>query len=206
MPDMAEHAKPVRRDHHLPALFLIVTCGLLEVWASWHSIGAVSGFPKLGQMTTGWILPVTTEAYWTAALYAWLVDPMRPPVAQIRNADRDLYVRAQPDWTGSRPPDRRRAPPGTSNRGGIRDRTAADFGRSRRNPYSPAPGGPGGGRGRDRAARGRCCGNSGAPCLPDGKPEPEPASPCDISCCGQNCGTEAACRQFPEPGCGGSRN
>jgi hypothetical protein len=26
-------------------------------------------------MTTGWILPVTAEAYWGAALWAWLVDP-----------------------------------------------------------------------------------------------------------------------------------
>ena len=29
-------------------------------------------------MTTGWILPVTTEAYWTVALFAWLVIPAGP--------------------------------------------------------------------------------------------------------------------------------
>jgi hypothetical protein len=78
---MAEHAKPpVRRDRLwvLAALSLIVACGLLEVWASWLMIGSVSGFPKLGPMTTGWILPVTTEAYWTVALFAWLADPSGP--------------------------------------------------------------------------------------------------------------------------------
>jgi len=71
------HAKPGRRDL-LWVLTLIAACGLLEVWASWLQIGSVSGFPKLGSMTTGWILPVTTEAYWTAALYAWLVAPAGP--------------------------------------------------------------------------------------------------------------------------------
>lgn len=71
------HAKPARRDL-LWALVAILACGLLEVWASWLQIGAVSGFPKLGAMTTGWILPVTTEFYWIAALQAWLVDPAGP--------------------------------------------------------------------------------------------------------------------------------
>ena len=71
------HAKPARADL-LWVLVLIAACGLLEVWASWLQIGSVSGFPKLGAMTTGWILPVTTEAYWTAALYAWLVAPAGP--------------------------------------------------------------------------------------------------------------------------------
>lgn len=81
MNGMADHAKPAsRRDRPwvLLALSLIVACGLLEVWASWLAIGAVSGFPRLGPMTTGWILPVTTEAYWTVALLAWLVDPAGP--------------------------------------------------------------------------------------------------------------------------------
>jgi hypothetical protein len=68
------HARP-RRDSLLPVLVLILAGGLLEVWASWLQIGAVSGFPHLGPVTTGWILPVTAEAYWGAALWAWLVDP-----------------------------------------------------------------------------------------------------------------------------------
>src|SRR6185437_10222443 len=71
------HAKPARRDL-MWALVAILACGLLEVWASWLQIGAVSGFPKLGRMTTGWILPVTNEFYWIAALQAWLVDPAGP--------------------------------------------------------------------------------------------------------------------------------
>lgn len=77
MPIQPAHAKPARRDL-IWVLVLIAACGLLEVWASWLQIGALAGFPKLGAMTTGWILPVTTEAYWTAALYAWLVDPAGP--------------------------------------------------------------------------------------------------------------------------------
>lgn len=83
MDDMTQtpaHAKPARRDL-LWVLVLILACGLLEVWASWLSIGAVSGFPKLGRMTTGWILPVTTEAYWSAALFAWLAVPAGPKSA-----------------------------------------------------------------------------------------------------------------------------
>lgn len=72
-----QHAKPARRDL-MWFLIAILACGLLEVWASWLQIGAVSGFPKLGRMTTGWILPVTSEAYWVAALYAWLADPAGP--------------------------------------------------------------------------------------------------------------------------------
>ena len=77
MPTTPAHAKPARRDL-LWVLVLILACGLLEVWASWLQIGAVSGFPKLGGMTTGWILPVTSEAYWMASLYAWLAAPAGP--------------------------------------------------------------------------------------------------------------------------------
>lgn len=72
MTGMADHAKPGPRRDHLWVVVLIAACALIEVWASWLGIGAVSGFPKLGKMTTGWILPVTTEAYWAYALYAWL--------------------------------------------------------------------------------------------------------------------------------------
>jgi hypothetical protein len=81
MNDMPKHAIPAapeeRRDH-IWVLVIIAACALLEVWASWLGIGAVSGFPKLGRMTTGWILPVTTEAYWGYALYAWLAGSPGP--------------------------------------------------------------------------------------------------------------------------------
>lgn len=66
-----------RRDH-LWVVGIIAACALLEVWASWLGIGSVSGFPKLGRMTTGWILPVSTEAYWGYALYAWLAASSGP--------------------------------------------------------------------------------------------------------------------------------
>ncbi len=70
----AAHAKPERRDL-IWVLALIAASGLIEVWGSWLQVGAVSGFPKLGGMTTGWVLPVTAEAYWATALAAWLVYP-----------------------------------------------------------------------------------------------------------------------------------
>ena len=74
MNGMGQHERK-HRDRLLPVLFLIVGCGLLEVWASWLMIGSISGFPKLGGMTTGWILPVSTEAYWSIAVVAWLAAP-----------------------------------------------------------------------------------------------------------------------------------
>lgn len=59
-------------DRFLWPAAVIAACVMLEVWASWLQIGSVSGFPKFGGMTTGWILPVSTEAYWSCALFAWL--------------------------------------------------------------------------------------------------------------------------------------
>ncbi len=73
MTDMPDHAKPPARRDHLWVLFIIAACCLVEVWASWVTIGAMSGFPKLfGKISTDWTLAVTTEAYWAYALYAWL--------------------------------------------------------------------------------------------------------------------------------------
>lgn len=78
MSDVAAHAKPSPRRDHLWVLVVIAACALLEVWASWLGIGAVSGFPKLGRMTTGWILPVSAEAYWGYAAWAWLAGSCGP--------------------------------------------------------------------------------------------------------------------------------
>lgn len=77
MSDMGQHEfTPVpRRDRFLWAAAGIAACTMLEVWGSWLQIGAVSGFPRFGPVTTGWILPVSTEAYWSCALLAWLASP-----------------------------------------------------------------------------------------------------------------------------------
>jgi hypothetical protein len=72
--------RPPRRDH-LWVLVIIAACALLEVWASWVTIGSVSGFPRIGGkhgLPTDWILAVTTEAYWGYALYAWLAAAPGP--------------------------------------------------------------------------------------------------------------------------------
>lgn len=81
MPTAPAHAKPVARRDHLWVLAVIAVCALLEVWASWVTIGSLSGFPKIGGkhgMPTDWILAVTTEAYWGYALYAWLAGAPGP--------------------------------------------------------------------------------------------------------------------------------
>lgn len=75
MSDMGTHEQVTAPRDHLWVAVVIAACVLLEVWASWLGIGAVSGFPRLGRMTTGWILPVATEAYWSYALWAWLAAP-----------------------------------------------------------------------------------------------------------------------------------
>lgn len=63
---------PSRARDHLWVLFLVAACALAEVWGSWVSIGATTGFPKLGPVPTDWTLAVVVEAYWGYALYAWL--------------------------------------------------------------------------------------------------------------------------------------
>jgi hypothetical protein len=73
MTSMGQHEIPQRkRDRLLWAAAAIAACTMLEVWGSWLQIGSVSGFPRFGSMTTGWILPVSTEAYWACALVGWL--------------------------------------------------------------------------------------------------------------------------------------
>ena len=72
------HARPVPKRDLLWVLVLIAACALLEVWGSWLVIGSETGFPRIGGMTTGWILPVSTEAYWACAGYAWLASPAGP--------------------------------------------------------------------------------------------------------------------------------
>lgn len=61
-----------RRRDHLWVLLVIAASALLEVWGSWLGIASVSGFPHYGRVTTGWVLFVTTEAYWAYALWTWL--------------------------------------------------------------------------------------------------------------------------------------
>lgn len=73
-----QHEQTTAPRDHLWVAVIIAACALLEVWATWLGLGSVSGFPKLGRMTTGWILPVTTEAYWAYALYAWLAGAPGP--------------------------------------------------------------------------------------------------------------------------------
>lgn len=75
MPESAS-AKPAR--DHLWVLVIIAACVLAEVWASWVTIGAKSGFPEIGGVPTDWTLAVTTEAYWGYALYAWLAASPGP--------------------------------------------------------------------------------------------------------------------------------
>ena len=75
MTDMPK-AAPAR--DHLWVLAVIAACVLAEVWASWVTIGAKSGFPEIGGVPTDWTLAVTTEAYWGYALYAWLAASPGP--------------------------------------------------------------------------------------------------------------------------------
>jgi hypothetical protein len=78
MSGMGTHEQTTAHRDHLWVAVIIAACALLEVWATWLGLGSVSGFPKLGRMTTGWILPVTTEAYWAYALYSWLAGAPGP--------------------------------------------------------------------------------------------------------------------------------
>lgn len=67
------------RKDHLWVLVIIAACALLEVWASWVTIGSMSGFPELFKtIPTDWTLAVTTEAYWGYALYSWLAAAPGP--------------------------------------------------------------------------------------------------------------------------------
>ena len=78
MTGMADHAKQAPRRDHLWVLVIIAGCALLEVWASWVTIGSLSNFPKIGKLSTDWTLAVTTEAYWGYALYSWLAGAPGP--------------------------------------------------------------------------------------------------------------------------------
>lgn len=69
---------PARRRDHLWVLFIIAGCALIELWGSWLGVASVSGFPHYGHVTTGWVLFVTTEAYWGYALFSWLAGAPGP--------------------------------------------------------------------------------------------------------------------------------
>lgn len=75
MGSMDDHGKPTARRDHLWVLLVIAACALLELVASWVTIGAMSGFPRIGGkhgLPTDWVLAVTAEAFWGYALWAWL--------------------------------------------------------------------------------------------------------------------------------------
>jgi hypothetical protein len=82
MGPMGEHElKPIQHRDHLWVVFVIAACCVFEVWASWVTIGSLSGFPKIGGphgFSTDWTLAVTTEAYWGYALYSWLAAAPGP--------------------------------------------------------------------------------------------------------------------------------
>lgn len=68
---------PQRRDH-IWVLFFIAACALAEVFGSWLGIASVSGFPRYGPVTTGWVLFATTEGFWGYALWSWLAGAPGP--------------------------------------------------------------------------------------------------------------------------------
>jgi len=72
------HAKPAGRRDHLWVLAVIAFAVLAEVWASWVGIGAMSGFPRIDNVPTDWVLAVAVEAYWGYALFAWLAAAPGP--------------------------------------------------------------------------------------------------------------------------------
>ena len=81
MSGMPDHAKTPAPKDHLWVLLIIAACALLELVASWVTIGAMSGFPRIGGahgLPTDWVLAVTTEAFWGYALYAWLAGAPGP--------------------------------------------------------------------------------------------------------------------------------
>lgn len=81
MAGVTDPAKPPAKRDHLWVLFIIAACALLELVASWVTIGAMSGFPVIGGkhgLPTDWTLAVTSEAYWGYALYSWLAGAPGP--------------------------------------------------------------------------------------------------------------------------------
>ena len=74
----AAHAKPVPKHDHLWVLAVVAAAVLAEVWASWVGIGAMSGFPRIDDVPTDWVLAVAVEAYWGYALFAWLAAAPGP--------------------------------------------------------------------------------------------------------------------------------
>jgi len=72
------HAKPASKHDHLWVLAVVAVAVLAEVWASWVGIGAMSGFPRIDDVPTDWVLAVAVEAYWGYALFAWLAAAPGP--------------------------------------------------------------------------------------------------------------------------------
>jgi hypothetical protein len=74
---VADGPPPKHRDHFW-VVGVIAACALAEMFGSWLTVASISGFPRYGPVTTGWVLFVTTEVFWGYALWTWLAGAPGP--------------------------------------------------------------------------------------------------------------------------------